>query len=156
MRSLPKDKEGEEAPRLINVWSSSDNPWKVALLKDIRAIVAIPANWKKGCSAFDSNGYYLDSVFDERAVGFCLVGAATRVGVGIDSDYKIEVLAEALELSKHPDRAYYAVVDFNDERTLRHSQMLRILDCGIKKFDPGYVPPKKTLWAWFQSWKYKG
>lgn len=131
-------------------------------LRNIRKVLEDPTRWTKAVEARDDKGY-MTSVYSETASSFCLVGAAYRSGLPYDETM---VLLDSLipkgalsnqiyYLGTRPE-PYKAVTLWNDPRERRHCEVLQLLDNGIKRFDPEYVPLRQTLIQRFRSWWSKG
>jgi hypothetical protein len=129
---------------------------KAKILIDIRAVIESPENWTVGTLARPSDGGAPVNAFDQDAARFCLLGAS-QIASKESRVHGENVLAEILPYQ--PDswlQDYERVGRWNDAKDRRHIEVLQTLDEGIKKFDPTYVPPRMSLWAWFKSWRYRG
>lgn len=133
-------------PSLLSDWE------KALILKEVRSVIGKPEAWCTNADALDRSGQSVQA-WEETAVRFCLVGTAHQV-ISASTDDVIGVLADMCDdTSNFP---YWRIAHFNDWEAKRHINVIRKLDGEIKKFEPSYVPPKLSVWAWFQSWKCKG
>lgn len=129
------------------------NAEKARILLEIRALLKEPKSWIKAAFAVDKKGHGCQ-VHNSSAVAFCLLGAARRVGT--EGEVGIDVLVALINPDRNRCYPWTSVADWNDALNRNHLDVLRLLDDGIKKYYPSYVPPKLSLWQRFRSWSRKG
>lgn len=95
------------------------------ILTKAKALIANPANWSKGTYARDGQGRHTQ-VLAEDAVCFCTAGAVLRA-TGQEAIY-----GEALQaLTKLDLQVRNSVETFNDLKTTRHADIMRMFDKAI-------------------------
>lgn len=107
----------------------------VELLKKVRSLLEKKERWTKKAYARTVDGSNTHYPCDKDVVCYCLVGAVRRVENGTSEDVKNDAYEALGREILGKDSAFPAdtIINYNDAKGRKHSQILNLIDRAIKR-----------------------
>ena len=100
----------------------------IEILQDVKELLITREHWIKGIIVHHENSSLTDSV-DDDSCGWCLLSAIDNVVYhnGIDRKTRDEVQEMICEVLEE-QRDIFSIIDFNLDPSIKHSDVLNVLD----------------------------